>query len=81
MAENKDAYFSQLKQIGALTAVPIILLAGPAVGYFLGGWIDRQFQFYPWCTVLLSVLGFAASGREVMRLLRQILREDKENKT
>ena len=81
MAEKKDAYFSQLKQIGSLTAVPIILLAGPAVGYFTGGWVDRQFRFYPWCTVLLSVLGFIASGREVMRLLRQVLKEDKEDKT
>ena len=78
MAEKKDAYLSQLKQIGALTTVPIILLAGPAVGYFTGGWVDRQFQFYPWCTVLLSVLGFVASGREVMRLLSQILKENKK---
>ena len=81
MAEKKDAYLLQLKQIGALTAVPIILLAGPAVGYFAGGWLDRKFQFYPWCTVLLSILGFVASGREVMRLLSQILKEDKEEKT
>ena len=78
MAENKDSYFSQVKQIGALTAVPVILLAGPAVGYFVGGWVDRKFQFYPWCTILLSVLGFVASGREVMRLLSQILKEDKK---
>ena len=78
MAENKDAYLRQVKQIGALTAVPVILLAGPAVGYFVGGWVDRKFQFYPWCTILLSVLGFVASGREVIRLLSQILKEDKK---
>ena len=77
MAEQKGNYFSQVKQIGALTAVPIILLAGPAVGYFTGGWFDRKFQIYPWCTVLLSVLGFLASGREVVRLLSDILKEDK----
>ena len=79
MAENKDPNFSQLKQIGSLTAVPIILLVGPFVGYFLGGWIDRKFQIYPWCTVLFSILGFVAAGREVSRLLKQVLKEDKEH--
>ena len=78
MAEKKGNYFSQVKQIGALTAVPIILLAGPAVGFYIGGWFDRKFQIYPWGTAVFLVLGFLASGREVVRLLNEI---SKENKT
>ena len=78
MAEKKDEVFSQVKQIGALTAVPIILLLGPAIGYFAGGWLDRQFHSHPWCTAILLVLGFLASGREVTRLLREVLKEDKK---
>jgi ATP synthase protein I len=80
MEEKKDTYLSQVKQIGALTAVPIILLTGPAVGYFIGGWIDRKFQSGPWFTVLFLVLGFTAAGREVFRLLKQIQKEDNSKK-
>jgi len=79
MAEKKDAIYSQVKQLGVLTAVPLILLIGPLVGFFIGGWIDRRFQFYPWFTVLFLILGFVASGREIARLLRQILNDDKKN--
>ena len=78
MVEKKDAY-SQLKQIGVLTTVPIILVAGPIVGYFIGDWVDRRFRFYPWGTILFLVLGFVASGREIFRLLKQLLKEDKKN--
>ena len=76
MVEKKDINLLQLKQIGTLTVVPIILFAGPLVGYFLGDWIDRQFQLRPWFTLLFLALGFAAAIREISRLLKQVLRED-----
>lgn len=80
MAEKKDAVYSQVKQLGVLTAVPLILLIGPLVGFFIGGWIDRRFQFYPWFTILFLILGFVAAGREISRLLRQILKEDRHSR-
>ena len=73
MTENKDAFYSQVKQIGALTAVPIILVVGPLAGYFLGNWADSRFRVYPWGTILFLVLGFVASVREIIRLLKQVL--------
>ena len=76
MTGNKDALPSQLKQLGALTTIPIILLAGPAIGYFAGGWLDRKFRIYPWFTIALIALGFIASGREVFRLLKEILKDE-----
>jgi ATP synthase protein I len=76
MAEKKAALYSQVKQIGALTAVPIILVAGPLAGYFFGDWIDRKFGSSPWGIVVFLVLGFVASGREIFRLLKQVLKED-----
>ena len=79
MAEKKDAFYSQVKQLGALTAVPIILVAGPLAGYFIGNWVDGRFRVYPWGTVLFLIFGFVASGREIFRLLKQLLKEDKKN--
>ena len=73
---DKKAYYSQVKQLGILTTIPIILAVGPAIGFFLGSWIDRKAECYPWVTIVFVFLGFVASGREIFRLLKQILRDD-----
>ena len=80
MAEKKDAFYSQVKQLGILTTIPIILLVGPAIGFFLGTWIDRKAHSYPWFTIVFVFLGFVAAGREIVRLLKQILKDDQESK-
>ena len=72
MPGEKDTNWKQIKQLGVLTTVPIILLAGPAVGFFLGAWIDRKAHIYPWFTIIFIGLGFVASGREVVRLLKEV---------
>ena len=73
---KKSGIYSQLKQIGALTAIPVILLVGPVLGYFAGDWIDRRFGLTPWFTLFFVGFGFVAAGREIFRLLKQILKED-----
>ena len=80
MAEKKDAFYTQVKQLGVLTTIPIILLIGPAIGFFLGSWIDRKAHIYPWFTIIFVFLGFAGSGREVFRLLKQISKNDQAEK-
>ena len=72
MPGKKNADWEQIKQLGILTTIPIILLVGPVVGFFLGGWIDRKAHIYPWFTILFIGLGFVASGREVVRLLKEV---------
>jgi len=79
MDEKKNVDYSQVKQLGVLTTIPIILLAGPAIGFFFGGWLDQKARLYPWFTISFLFLGFVASGREIARLLKQVLKDDKEN--
>ena len=79
MAGKKSGFYSQVKQIGALTAIPVILVVGPLLGYFAGNWIDRKFQLFPWFTIIGLFVGFIASGREIFRLLREFLEEDKKS--
>ncbi len=73
MPGKKDASWKQIKQLGVLTTIPIILLVGPVVGFFAGDWLDRKSHLYPWFTIILVTLGFVASGREVVRLLKEVL--------
>ena len=60
-----------LKQAGLLTAVPFVLLVGPALGYYLGTVVDRHWSFVPWGMIVGIVLGLLASARVTMQLIRQ----------
>ena len=77
MSEKKDSNLLQLKQIAALTAVPVMLLVGPLGGYFIGNWVDTRFQCRPWGVILFLILGFVAAGREIFRLLKQVSNQEK----
>lgn len=79
MAEKKDPRLSQVKQIGSLTAVPIILLVGPFLGYYVGDWIDKKFGIHPWATIVFLILGFVAAGREIFRILKMISQDEKKS--
>ena len=64
------------RQVGILTAIPFVLLTGPALGYLLGDWLDERLGTAPALLILCLLLGFAASGRETYRLIRLASRED-----
>ena len=60
-----------MMQAGLLTAIPIVLLVGPVLGYLAGAWLDRRWSIEPWGTALGIVVGLAASGRSTAQLIRQ----------
>jgi F0F1-type ATP synthase assembly protein I len=76
---SEKPFYSQVRQLGLVTTVPAILLGGPLVGFFLGGWLDRKAHCYPWLTVLFIFFGFAASGIEIAKILREVSSEDKKS--
>lgn len=59
-----------MKQIGLLTSLPFIMVAGPLVGYFIGEWLDRKLDTSPYLTVVLIVMGLISSGRETYKLIK-----------
>ena len=80
MSGKNDAFYEQIKQLGVLTTIPVVLLVGPAFGFFLGGWIDRKAHSYPWVTIIFVCLGFIGAAREVIRVLRDIQKNDNSGK-
>ena len=78
MTGKRAAFYSQVRDLGVLTTIPLILLVGPAIGFLTGGWIDRKAHTYPWFTIFFITLGFVASGREIVRLLKQISKENSD---
>ena len=73
--KGKSEQFLRIRQIGALTSIPIILALGPLIGYFMGHWIDLKAGTTPVGTAILIALGFAAAVRETIRLIREVLRD------
>jgi len=72
--DKSDAYLL-IRQIGILTSVPFILVLGPVIGYFIGNWIDNKFDIHPYATFIMVVLGFVASIKETVRIIKEAAKE------
>ncbi len=74
----EDDIYAKLKQVGLLTTIPIMLAAGPIMGYFAGDFLDKKFKSSPIFVAILVVLGFIAGARESIRILKLAAGEDKK---
>ncbi len=70
MRRRPDAA-ARLKQAGLLTAIPFVLLVGPALGYYLGTSLEARFNHAPWGMGAGIVLGLLASARVTIQLIRE----------
>jgi len=79
--ENKDKFYSNLRQAGIYTIIPIILAVGPIIGYFMGNFLDKKLHTAPYLMILFIIFGFIASGKEVYSLAKRAMQEmDEEDK-
>ncbi len=62
---------SWFAQAGLLTAIPIVLLVGPALGYYLGSAVDRRWTHAPWGMGLGILIGLLSSARVTVQLIQQ----------
>lgn len=73
--EKKD---NNLAQVSLLAAIPGMLIAGPLIGLFAGRWGDEQLGWTPWLTIIGTVFGLAAAGRQVWELVKRSEKIEKE---
>lgn len=59
----------QARDIGAYTLIPMMMLAGPALGYGLGLLVERKLGGEPWVSVGGILFGLAAAFRQIFLLL------------
>lgn len=82
--ENKDKFYSNLRQAGIYTIIPIILAVGPIIGYFMGNFLDKKLHTSPYLMILFIIFGFIAAGKEVYNLTKRAMQEmdeeDRKNK-
>lgn len=68
-----------LRQVSLLAAVPALLIAGPAIGFLIGQWADNKFGTDPYLLIVGLILGFAAAGREIYRLVKKAQSFEEKN--
>ena len=68
-----------LKQAGLLTAIPFVLLIGPAIGYYLGSTLDRRWPYAPWGLAAGIIFGLLASAKVTAELIRQARDANRSN--
>ncbi|MEK7285709.1 MAG: AtpZ/AtpI family protein [Nitrospirota bacterium] len=69
--DSPDPKYERFRQIAMLTGIPMVLLSGPVVGYFIGFFLDSQFDTPPWCMIFFTVMGAIAGVREMIRLIKR----------
>jgi len=73
-----QALYKQIKIVGFLSFIPIILFAGPLMGYIVADYLMKRFNWVSYLPIIGAALGFAASVDESIRIIRIVLKVDKE---
>ena len=73
------SYGRVVRQIGLVTTIPMILAAGPLVGFWIGQWGDMRFGTDPWGKVFVSLLGFAASVKQVVSIIHRWIKDEERD--
>jgi F0F1-type ATP synthase assembly protein I len=73
VTENKQSGY---RQVALATTIPLIMVAAPGVGYFIGKYLDKLLGTQSIMSVIFLLLGVAAGGLETYRLIKEIIKED-----
>lgn len=69
-----------LRQLGIVLTIPMLLVSGPLVGFFVSRWAAGFWGNRDWVIWLGVALGFLASALEVKRMIQQLAREDQSDR-
>ena len=70
-----DRRFTALRQIGLLSAIPMLMVVAPLLGLWGGQWVERRLHVSPWGSAVGVGLGFFAAVREIRNILRKVKSE------
>lgn len=68
--KHNEKHNPLFRNIGIVITIPMVFAAGPVLGFLIGYWVDERFQTDPWGKTILSLLGFVASVRQVIQLIK-----------
>ena len=74
---EKDVY-KIIKIAGAVVFIPMVLLGGTLTGYITGEYLSKKFSCGYYILTISTIIGCAAGIAETFRIIRFIMRVDKE---
>ena len=72
-----DEIYRQVKTVGLLFMLPIILGVWPLAGYFAGHYLAQRFGWPEYVSLVCAVVGFLAGILEMMRILKAMPKDKK----
>ena len=76
MGEHPSDKYKRIRQLGLLTAIPMIMAVAPLIGYYVGRWIDGKFETDQVFSLIFLALGLFAGVRETISILRKAQEKD-----
>ncbi len=61
----------QIRDIGIYTAIPMMMIVGPALGYYLGHLAERKWGHAPWFSGGGALLGLVAAARQIYMIIKR----------
>lgn len=76
MPEKSDQdKYGFMRQVGMAVTIPSILAVGPLLGFFIGSFLDKKFNSGSVFLIIFLILGFAASVKETINILKHLKEE------
>lgn len=67
---RKTEAYKWIKIGSLLSLIPFVLVAGPLMGYIAFDYLHKRFGVPPYVSYIFITVGFAASVRETIRIIR-----------
>lgn len=74
-----EKVYQQIKMVGLLFMVPVVIGVWPVAGYFIGDFLGRRFGWPEWLALLFAGLGFMAGILELMMIFKALPKDQKNN--
>ena len=70
MEPDPDKRYRQIRVVGTVGMIPLMLGVAPTVGFFGGHWLDGKLGTGSWLQYVFLVLGFGAAIRYTYRVVK-----------
>ena len=77
---NKDELYKRIKIAAMISFIPIVLVAGPLSGFFLGEFLQKKFNLSTYSLFISITIGFIVSIRETVRILRLVAKMESRSR-
>jgi hypothetical protein len=69
LGREPDRRGKLIRDIGTYTIIPMMMVVGPVLGWWIGHLIEDRWGGQPWPSVIGALFGLVAAGRQIYLIL------------